>query len=78
VPILKDDRPVGAAVEDYAKAIYALEGRCEGVGVGAVHGRLRPLHHELWERLPHRAARQKPGEGHRQGADRSRRREPLG
>ena len=33
MPILKDDRPVGAAVEDYAKAIYALEERTEGVGV---------------------------------------------
>jgi DtxR family Mn-dependent transcriptional regulator len=33
VPILNDDRPVGAAVEDYAKAIYALEERTEGVGV---------------------------------------------
>ena len=33
MPILKDDRPVGAAVEDYAKAIYALEARTDGVGV---------------------------------------------
>ena len=33
MPILKDDRPVGAAVEDYAKAIYALEERTDGVGV---------------------------------------------
>ena len=33
MPILKDDRPVGAAVEDYAKAIYALAARTDGVGV---------------------------------------------
>jgi len=33
VPILKDDRPIGAAVEDYTKAIYALEARTERVGV---------------------------------------------
>ena len=33
MPILKDDRPVGAAVEDYAKAIYALQTRTDGVAV---------------------------------------------
>jgi DtxR family Mn-dependent transcriptional regulator len=32
VPIIKDDMPVGSAVEDYAKAIYALQHRApEGV-----------------------------------------------
>jgi DtxR family Mn-dependent transcriptional regulator len=30
VPILKDDMPLGQAVEDYAKAIYALQTRGDG------------------------------------------------
>jgi DtxR family Mn-dependent transcriptional regulator len=33
VPILKDDMPVGSAVEDYTKAIYALERREDGAAV---------------------------------------------
>ena len=31
MPVLNEDRPVGEAVEDYAKAIYSLERRGDGV-----------------------------------------------
>jgi DtxR family transcriptional regulator, Mn-dependent transcriptional regulator len=41
VPILKDDAPVGQAVEDYAKAVYAIESRGEGpVSTNALAERL--------------------------------------
>jgi DtxR family transcriptional regulator, Mn-dependent transcriptional regulator len=41
VPILKDDAPVGQAVEDYAKAVYAIESRGDGpVSTNALADRL--------------------------------------
>lgn len=41
VPVLKDDLPVGTAVEDYAKAIYAIEERtADAVGTSALAERL--------------------------------------
>jgi DtxR family transcriptional regulator, Mn-dependent transcriptional regulator len=41
VPILKDDAPVGQAVEDYAKAVYAIESRGDGpVSTNALAERL--------------------------------------
>jgi DtxR family Mn-dependent transcriptional regulator len=41
MPILKDDRPLGTAVEDYAKAIYSLGERDAGpVGTSALAERL--------------------------------------
>ncbi len=41
MPILKDDAPVGQAVEDYAKAVYAIESRGDGpVSTNALAERL--------------------------------------
>src|SRR5436305_2338363 len=41
MPVLKDDQPVGTAVEDYAKAIYAIEERtADAVGTSALAERL--------------------------------------
>ena len=41
MPVLKDDQPLGIAVEDYAKAIYAIEERTDdAVGTSALAERL--------------------------------------
>jgi DtxR family transcriptional regulator, Mn-dependent transcriptional regulator len=41
MPVLKDDQPVGVAVEDYAKAIWAIEERtADAVGTSALAERL--------------------------------------